>query len=182
MARKFNRVRESVARTTRSQSQRNLDGASFSVIQFMALVARLARLHSSNEELWVQTNGLTGTWFTCLRDLGRISGSCGYGPAPAPAHAHAPAAPAQATQLCTSYLKLALDDFGGSQAMAAADCNAGPSRPRKWREGPMLEVAAWAAPLARATPTHLLKTRNCRDHDTRSNNVADRFGESKAAA
>ena len=178
MARKFNRVRESVARTTRSQSQRNLDGASFSVIQFMALDARLARLHTSNEELWVQTNGLTGTWFACLRDLGRISGSCGYGPA----HAHAPAAPAQATHLCTSYLKLALDDFGGSQAMAAADCNAGPSRPRKWRGGPMLEVAAWAAPLARATPTQLLKTRNCRDHDTQSNNVADRFGESKAAA
>ena len=123
------------------------------------------------------------------------SGSCGYGPARAPAaHAlsmqrqtlwsssSAVAAPAQATQLCTSYLTLALDDFGGSQAMAAADCNAGPSRPRKWRGGPMLEVAAWAAPLARATPTHLLKTRNCRDHDTRSNNVADRFGESKAAA
>ena len=74
MARKFNRVRESVARTTRSQSQRNLDGASFSVIQFMALVARLARLHSSNEELWVQTTGLTGTWITVLRDFGRIAG------------------------------------------------------------------------------------------------------------
>jgi soluble lytic murein transglycosylase len=44
----------------------------------------------------------------------------------------------------TSYLKLVLDDFGGSQAMAAAAYNAGPSRPRKWRQGPLLEVAAWA--------------------------------------
>jgi len=47
-------------------------------------------------------------------------------------------------RLGTSYLKLVLDDFGGSQAMAAAAYNAGPSRPRKWREGPFLEVAAWA--------------------------------------
>ena len=47
-------------------------------------------------------------------------------------------------KLGTTYLKLALDDFGGSQAMAAAAYNAGPSRPRRWREGPVLEVAAWA--------------------------------------
>jgi soluble lytic murein transglycosylase len=47
-------------------------------------------------------------------------------------------------KLGTSYLKLVLDDFGGSQAMAAAAYNAGPNRPRKWREGPFLEVAAWA--------------------------------------
>jgi soluble lytic murein transglycosylase len=47
-------------------------------------------------------------------------------------------------KLGTSYLKLALDDFGGSQAMAAAAYNAGPSRPRRWREGPVLETAAWA--------------------------------------
>jgi soluble lytic murein transglycosylase len=44
----------------------------------------------------------------------------------------------------TSYLKLVLDDFDGSQAMAAAAYNAGPSRPRRWREGPLLEPAAWA--------------------------------------
>ena len=44
----------------------------------------------------------------------------------------------------TGYLKLVLDDFGGSQAMAAAAYNAGPGRPRRWREGPVLEVAAWA--------------------------------------
>jgi soluble lytic murein transglycosylase len=43
----------------------------------------------------------------------------------------------------TSYLKLVLDDFGGSMAMAAAAYNAGPSRPRKWRDGPMLEPAVW---------------------------------------
>ena len=42
------------------------------------------------------------------------------------------------------YLKLVLDDFGGSQALAAAAYNAGPSRPRRWREGATLEPAAWA--------------------------------------
>jgi soluble lytic murein transglycosylase len=47
-------------------------------------------------------------------------------------------------QLGTSYLKLVLDDFGGSQALAAAAYNAGPSRPRRWRDGPPIEVAAWA--------------------------------------
>lgn len=47
-------------------------------------------------------------------------------------------------KLGTSYLKLVLDDLGGSQAMAAAAYNAGPSRPRRWREGPTLETAAWA--------------------------------------
>jgi soluble lytic murein transglycosylase len=43
-----------------------------------------------------------------------------------------------------SYLRLVLDDFGGSQAMAAAAYNAGPNRPRRWREGAVLETAAWA--------------------------------------
>ena len=47
-------------------------------------------------------------------------------------------------RLGTSYLKLVLDDFGGSQAMAAAAYNAGPSRPRRWREGPALDPAVWA--------------------------------------
>lgn len=46
-------------------------------------------------------------------------------------------------KLGMNYLKLALDDFGGSQALAAAAYNAGPGRSRKWRDGPMLEVAAW---------------------------------------
>ena len=44
----------------------------------------------------------------------------------------------------TGYLKMVLDDFGGSQAMAAAAYNAGPSRPRRWRDGPALEPAIWA--------------------------------------
>jgi soluble lytic murein transglycosylase len=47
-------------------------------------------------------------------------------------------------KLGTTYLKLALDDFGGSQALAAAAYNAGPNRPRKWREGSTLEAAVWA--------------------------------------
>ena len=47
-------------------------------------------------------------------------------------------------KLGTSYLKLVLDDLGGSQAMAAAAYNAGPGRPRRWREGPWVETAIWA--------------------------------------
>lgn len=44
----------------------------------------------------------------------------------------------------TAYLKLALDDLGGSMAMAAAAYNAGPGRPRTWRNGPVLDAAIWA--------------------------------------
>jgi soluble lytic murein transglycosylase len=44
----------------------------------------------------------------------------------------------------TGYLKLVLDDFNGSMAMAAAAYNAGPGRPRLWRNGPVMEAAAWA--------------------------------------
>lgn len=44
----------------------------------------------------------------------------------------------------TAYLKLALDDFAGSMPLAAAAYNAGPSRPRSWRNGPLMEAAAWA--------------------------------------
>jgi soluble lytic murein transglycosylase len=44
----------------------------------------------------------------------------------------------------THYLKLALDDFQGSMPMAAAAYNAGPGRPRNWRNGPQLEGAIWA--------------------------------------
>jgi soluble lytic murein transglycosylase len=44
----------------------------------------------------------------------------------------------------TAYLKLALDDLGGSMPMAAAAYNAGPRRPRTWRNGHMLDAAIWA--------------------------------------
>ena len=44
----------------------------------------------------------------------------------------------------TNYLKMVLDNFQGSMPMAAAAYNAGPSRPRRWRNGPMMEGAAWA--------------------------------------
>jgi soluble lytic murein transglycosylase len=47
-------------------------------------------------------------------------------------------------RLGASYFKLVLDDFGGSLAMAAAAYNAGPNRPRRWREGAVMEAAAWA--------------------------------------
>ena len=46
-------------------------------------------------------------------------------------------------RLGTSYLRLVLDDFGGSQALAAAAYNAGPGRPRRWREGQEIDAAAW---------------------------------------
>ena len=44
----------------------------------------------------------------------------------------------------TGYLKLVLDDFAGSMPLAAAAYNAGPGRPRNWRNGPVLEAAIWA--------------------------------------
>ncbi|SHE92036.1 soluble lytic murein transglycosylase [Lampropedia hyalina DSM 16112] len=44
----------------------------------------------------------------------------------------------------TAYLKLALDEFSGSMPLAAAAYNAGPGRPRAWRNGPELEAAIWA--------------------------------------
>lgn len=44
----------------------------------------------------------------------------------------------------TAYLKLALDDFADSMPLAAAAYNAGPGRPRKWRNGPVLDAAIWA--------------------------------------
>jgi soluble lytic murein transglycosylase len=44
----------------------------------------------------------------------------------------------------TGYLKMVLDDFGGSMPLAAAAYNAGPTRPRAWRNGPVTEAAIWA--------------------------------------
>ena len=47
----------------------------------------------------------------------------------------------------TGYLKLILDNFGGSMPMAAAAYNAGPNRPRVWRGpagAPVLDGAIWA--------------------------------------
>lgn len=43
----------------------------------------------------------------------------------------------------TSYLRLALDRFEDSLPLAAAAYNAGPGRPRAWREGRELEGAIW---------------------------------------
>jgi soluble lytic murein transglycosylase len=44
----------------------------------------------------------------------------------------------------TAYLKLVLDDLNGSMPMAAAAYNAGPGRPRTWRNGHVLDAAIWA--------------------------------------
>ena len=52
--------------------------------------------------------------------------------------------PAVNLRLGTGYLKMVLDDFAGSMPLAAAAYNAGPSRPRNWRNGPTIEAAAWA--------------------------------------
>ena len=46
--------------------------------------------------------------------------------------------------LGATYLKRVLDDLDGSLAMATAAYNAGPGRPRRWREGSVMEPAAWA--------------------------------------
>jgi soluble lytic murein transglycosylase len=46
-------------------------------------------------------------------------------------------------RLGANYLKLVLDAFDGSQALAAAAYNAGPNRPRRWREGPAVDAAIW---------------------------------------
>lgn len=47
-------------------------------------------------------------------------------------------------QIDTAYLKFALDDFEGSMPLAAAAYNAGPSRARQWRNGPVLPGEIWA--------------------------------------
>jgi soluble lytic murein transglycosylase len=44
----------------------------------------------------------------------------------------------------TNFLKIALDSFEDSMPLAAAAYNAGPSRPRSWRNGPVMEAAIWA--------------------------------------
>jgi len=44
----------------------------------------------------------------------------------------------------TNYLKLVLDRFEGAQALAAAAYNAGPGRPARWRDGPVMDAAIWA--------------------------------------
>ena len=41
------------------------------------------------------------------------------------------------------YLRMVLDSFKGSLPLAAAAYNAGPSRPRRWREGAVLDAAIW---------------------------------------
>ncbi len=51
--------------------------------------------------------------------------------------------PSTNLKLGTAYLKMVLDDLGGSQALAAAAYNAGPNRPRRWREGAEIDAAAW---------------------------------------
>ena len=76
-------------------------------------------------------------------------------------------------KLGTSYLKLVLDDFAGSQPLAAAAYNATTSR-RCCRTRPITppcceamrcrSARGWAAPSARVTPPPLLPTRTCHEH------------------
>ena len=51
--------------------------------------------------------------------------------------------PSLNVRLGARYLKLVLKDFGGSHAHAAAAYNAGPSRPRRWRNVSVDDAAAW---------------------------------------
>jgi soluble lytic murein transglycosylase len=43
----------------------------------------------------------------------------------------------------TAYLKMVIDDFEGSLPLAVAAYNAGPSRSRQWRNGPILAGDIW---------------------------------------
>ncbi len=47
-------------------------------------------------------------------------------------------------RLGMAYLRMVLDDFDGALPLAAAAYNAGPGRPRRWREGEPMDAAAWA--------------------------------------
>jgi soluble lytic murein transglycosylase len=51
--------------------------------------------------------------------------------------------PATNVRIGARYLKLVLRDFGGSHALAAAAYNAGPSRPRRWRNVVADDAVAW---------------------------------------
>jgi soluble lytic murein transglycosylase len=51
--------------------------------------------------------------------------------------------PAINVRIGARYLKLVLRDFGGSHALAAAAYNAGPSRPRRWRNVVSDDAVAW---------------------------------------
>ena len=46
-------------------------------------------------------------------------------------------------RLGTAYLKLLLEDFEDVQPLAIAGYNAGPGRPRRWRENSTVDAAAW---------------------------------------
>ncbi len=47
-------------------------------------------------------------------------------------------------RLGMGYLRMVIDDFDGALPLAAAAYNAGPGRPRRWREGEPIDAAAWA--------------------------------------
>jgi soluble lytic murein transglycosylase len=51
--------------------------------------------------------------------------------------------PAINVRIGSRYLKLVLNDFGGSYAHAAAAYNAGPSRPRRWNKAGIEDLDAW---------------------------------------
>jgi soluble lytic murein transglycosylase len=54
--------------------------------------------------------------------------------------------------LGTGYLRLLKDEFEGSEALAAAAYNAGPGRPRKWRNMGTLNSKLDAAAFAENVP------------------------------
>jgi soluble lytic murein transglycosylase len=66
--------------------------------------------------------------------------------------------PATNLRIGAGYLKLMLDDFDASQALAAAAYNAGPGRPRRWRDGSTPEVAAWVESIPFSETRDYVKT------------------------
>ena len=110
---------------------------------------------------WSQRSGLAPDWvFGLIRQESRFApqarsgaGASGLmqvmpGTARLVARKLGLAAPASGSiddnlQLGTSYLAQLHSEFG-SAAMASAAYNAGPGRPRRWREGPEMEGAIWA--------------------------------------
>jgi soluble lytic murein transglycosylase len=51
--------------------------------------------------------------------------------------------PQENLRIGTAYLRLVMDAFGASPPLAAAAYNAGPGRPRRWRDGLMLDPVVW---------------------------------------
>ena len=68
------------------------------------------------------------------------------------------AEPATNVRIGARYFKLVLKDFSGSYALAAAAYNAGPSRPRRWRNVQVEDAAAWTEVIPIAETREYVKS------------------------